>query len=90
MARGYVVRFCFVYFTLWCGATEVLGGLLLTPFGGLAALRPSWPMRWVTNGHAIRMRLSLVGLDTFPLLNSGFRWVRPSDRSPNELESQGR
>jgi len=42
------------------------------------------------DGHAIRMRLSLVGLETFPLLNSGFGWVRPSDPSPNELESQGR
>jgi hypothetical protein len=31
------------------------------------------------DGHAIRMRLSLVGLDTFPLLNSGFRWIRPPD-----------
>jgi len=35
MARGYAVRFCFVYFALWCAATQVLGGLLLTPFGGL-------------------------------------------------------
>ena len=48
MARGYVVRFCFVYFTVWCAATQVLGGLLLTPFGGLPPLGPSWPMRWVT------------------------------------------
>jgi len=31
------------------------------------------------DGHAIRMRLSLVGLDVFPLLNSRFRWVRPPD-----------
>jgi hypothetical protein len=31
------------------------------------------------DGHAIRMRLSLVGLDTFPLLNSRFRWIRPPD-----------
>jgi len=45
MPRGYVVRFCFVYFTLWGAATQVLGGLLLTPFGGLPALGPSWPMR---------------------------------------------
>jgi len=48
MRRGYVVRFCFVYFTLWCAATQVLGGLVLTPFGGLPPLGPSWPMRPVT------------------------------------------
>jgi hypothetical protein len=31
------------------------------------------------DGHAIRMHLSLIGLDTFPLINSRFRWVRPPD-----------
>jgi hypothetical protein len=31
------------------------------------------------DGHSIRMHLSLVGLDTFPLLNSRFRWVQPPD-----------
>ena len=36
-------------------------------------------MEGTMDGHAIRMRLSLVGLDTFPLLNSRFRWVRPPD-----------
>ena len=31
------------------------------------------------DGHHIRMRLALVELDTFRLLNSTFRWVRPPD-----------
>lgn len=31
------------------------------------------------DGYKIRMKLQLVNLDTFRLLNSGFRWVRPSD-----------
>jgi hypothetical protein len=31
------------------------------------------------DGHHIRMRLGLVDLDTFRLLNSRFRWVRPPD-----------
>jgi hypothetical protein len=31
------------------------------------------------DGHRIRMTTSRVGLDTFPLLNSPFRWVRPPD-----------
>jgi hypothetical protein len=31
------------------------------------------------DGHTIRVRLQLVPLDTFRLLNSRFRWVRPPD-----------
>jgi uncharacterized membrane protein YphA (DoxX/SURF4 family) len=31
------------------------------------------------DGHHLRMRLGLVPLDTFRLLNSPFRWVRPPD-----------
>jgi len=31
------------------------------------------------DGHHVRARLTLVELDTFRLLNSTFRWVRPPD-----------
>ena len=31
------------------------------------------------DGHHLRLRLALVELDTFRLLNSTFRWVRPPD-----------
>jgi hypothetical protein len=31
------------------------------------------------DGHTLRLRLKLVNLDTFRLLNSRFRWVRPPD-----------
>jgi hypothetical protein len=31
------------------------------------------------DGHKIRVRLQLVELDTFRLLNSRFRWIRPPD-----------
>ena len=31
------------------------------------------------DGHRIRAQLQLVGLDTFRLINSGFRWIRPPD-----------
>ena len=31
------------------------------------------------DGYRIRAELRLVGLDTFRLLNSGFRWIRPPD-----------
>jgi uncharacterized membrane protein YphA (DoxX/SURF4 family) len=30
------------------------------------------------DGYRIRMELRLVEFDTFPLLNSGFRWIRPA------------
>jgi hypothetical protein len=76
MARGYAVRFCFVYFALWCAATQVLGGLLLTPFGGVPALGPLWPMRPVTEWIGTR----LFGVDArFAAGNSGdtlFYWVQ--------------
>jgi len=71
-----VVRFCFVYFMLWCAATQVLGGLLLTPFGGLPALGPRWPMRPLTEWIGAH----LFGVDArFQPGNSGdtqFYWVQ--------------
>src|SRR4030095_3889800 len=68
LARGYAVRFCFVYFALWCAATQVLGGLLLTPFGGIPALGPLWPMRPVTEWIGTH----LFGVHArFPPRNSG-------------------
>ena len=76
MARGYAVRFCFVYFALWCAATQVLGGLLLTPFGGMPALGPLWPMRPLTEWIGAH----LFGVDArFAAGNSGdtlFYWVQ--------------
>jgi hypothetical protein len=36
------------------------------------------------DGHKIQMNLHLVELDTFRLLNSHFRWVRPPDPDTNE------
>jgi hypothetical protein len=76
MARGYVVRFCFVYFALWCAATQVLGGLLLTPFGGLPALGPSWPMRPLTEwigAHLLRVDARFVSGTSGDTL---FYWVQ--------------
>src|SRR5439155_12149032 len=31
------------------------------------------------DGYTIHLQLQLMELDTFRLLNSGFRWIRPSD-----------
>src|SRR5678815_5711269 len=76
MARGYAVRFCFVYFALWSAATQVLGGLVLTPFGGMPALGPLWPMRPLTEWFGTH----LFGVDArFAPGNSGdtlFYWVQ--------------
>jgi hypothetical protein len=36
-------------------------------------------LRGIMDDHTIQMEMQLVGLDTFPLLNSTFRWVRPPD-----------
>jgi hypothetical protein len=33
----------------------------------------------VFDGHAMRVEMTRVGLDTFPLLNSPFRWIRPPE-----------
>ena len=55
MARGYAFRFCFVYFALWGAATQVLGGIALTPFGALPALGRLWPMRAITEWTAQRL-----------------------------------
>ena len=76
MARGYAFRFCFVYFALWCAATQVLGGLVITPFGALPALGPLWPMRPITEW--IGMHVFGVAA-TFEPGNSGdtlFYWVQ--------------
>ena len=76
MARGYVARFCFVYFILWCAATQVLGGLMLTPFGGVPALGSRWPLRPLTEWIGAH----LLGVDArFQPGNSGdtqFYWVQ--------------
>jgi len=76
MARGYAFRFCFVYFALWCAATQVLGGIALTPFGALPALGPLWPMRAIT-GWTARTLFGVAA--TFEAGNSGdtvFSWAQ--------------
>ena len=61
---------------LWCAATQVLGGLMLTPFGGVPALGPRWPMRPLTEW----IGANLFGVDArFEPGNSGdtqFYWVQ--------------
>ena len=76
MARGYAFRFCLVYVALWCAATQVLGGIALTPFGALPALGPLWPMRAITEWTALHL---FGATATFEPGNSGdtvFYWTQ--------------
>ena len=41
-------RFCFIYFTLWSLATQMVGGLLQVPGHFFPALGPLWPMADIT------------------------------------------
>jgi hypothetical protein len=76
MAREYAFRFCFVYFTLWSAATQVLGGVTMTPFGTLPALGPLWPMHGITEWIGMHV---LGVAATFEPGNSGdtlFYWIQ--------------
>lgn len=70
-------RFGVVYLGLYSLATQIAGGLLVVPGGGLPALGTRWPMRAITEWCAARV----FGLEG-PLLFSGnsadtiFHWVQ--------------
>ena len=72
-----VFRFSAVYFTLYALATQIIGGVILTPWFSFPALGNVWPMRQITEWLAEH----LFGLRT-PLLftgNSGdtaFHWIQ--------------
>jgi hypothetical protein len=76
-ARRLAFRFCFAYFGLYCLATQISGGLLLTPSLSFPGLGPLWPMRQVTfwvaaNVFRVNAPLEYTG-------NSGdsvFYWVQ--------------
>jgi uncharacterized membrane protein YphA (DoxX/SURF4 family) len=44
----FAYRFCVVYFTLFCFATQVAGGLFILPNAALPAFGTLWPMRAIT------------------------------------------
>ena len=73
----FVFRFSVVYFTLYALATQIIGGVILTPWFSFPALGQVWPMREITLWLAERV----FGLRP-PLLftgNSGdtaFHWVQ--------------
>jgi hypothetical protein len=71
-----IFRFCIVYFSLYALATQIIGGVLLTPWFSFPALGTVWPMRHITQWLAEHV----FGLRT-PLLFSGnsgdtaFHWI---------------
>jgi hypothetical protein len=46
--KGAAFRFCFLYFTLYSLLTQIVGGLIISPFFSFPALGVRWPMRGVT------------------------------------------
>lgn len=74
---GILLRFCIVYFALYSLGTQIIGGVLLTPWFSFPPLGTVWPMREITNWLAEHV----FGVRT-PILytgNSGdtaFHWIQ--------------
>jgi hypothetical protein len=74
---GRVFRFAVVYFTLYSLATQIVGGVLLTPWFSFPALGTSWPVRDVTQWlaeHVFGLRPPL--LYTGNSGDTAFHWVQ--------------
>jgi len=77
LARCVIFRFCFVYFGLYCMATQILGGMFPIPKVDVPDPGTLWPMRPIvlwTAAHIFRVTHPLVFEDT----GSGdrtFDWV---------------
>jgi hypothetical protein len=75
--RDVLFRFCFVYFSLYALATQIIGGVILTPWFSFPALGNVRPMRTMTEWlaeHVFDLRPPLVFIG-----NSGdtaFHWVQ--------------
>jgi hypothetical protein len=76
-AGSIAFRFSAVYFTLYALATQIVGGVLLTPWFSFPALGSVWPMREITHWlaeHVVGLRPPLVFNG-----NSGdtaFHWIQ--------------
>ena len=74
---GILLRFCIVYFALYSLGTQIIGGVLLTPWFSFPALGTVWPMREITNWlaeHVFGVRLPILYTG-----NSGdtvFHWIQ--------------
>jgi hypothetical protein len=76
-AGSIAFRFSLVYFTLYSLATQIIGGVILTPWFSFPALGNVWPMRGITEWlaeHVFGLRAPLLFIG-----NSGdtaFHWVQ--------------
>jgi uncharacterized membrane protein YphA (DoxX/SURF4 family) len=74
--KDLLLRFSLVYFSLYSLATQIIGGVLLTPWFSFPALGTVWPMRDITQWlaeHVFGLRAPLVFTG-----NSGdtaFHWI---------------
>ena len=75
--KDILFRFCVVYFTLYSLATQIIGGVILTPWFSFPALGNLPPMRTITEWlaeHAFGLRTPLVFIG-----NSGdtaYHWIQ--------------
>jgi uncharacterized membrane protein YphA (DoxX/SURF4 family) len=63
LAARVAFRFCFVYFGMFCVATQILGSLFPIPKVDIPDLSSLWPMRQITfwiAAHVFRAKLPLV------------------------------
>ena len=67
LATRLAFRFCFVYFSLFCLATQILGGLIAIPKVDVPDLQSLWPIRpvvlWVA-AHILRITRPVPFADT--------------------------
>jgi uncharacterized membrane protein YphA (DoxX/SURF4 family) len=76
-AGSIAFRFAFVYFSFYALATQIIGGVILTPWFSFPALGNVWPMRQITEWlaeHVVGLRTPLVFTG-----NSGdtaFHWIQ--------------
>ena len=74
---SFVFRFSVVYFTLYSVATQIIGGVILTPWFSFPALGYVWPMRSVTEWlaeHVFGLRPPL--LFTGNSGDTAFHWIQ--------------
>jgi uncharacterized membrane protein YphA (DoxX/SURF4 family) len=71
-------RFTFTYLLLWSVANQVLGGMVLTPFGQLPALGRVWPMSAITQwvaAHVWQVEAPFIAGNSGDTM---FYWVQTS------------
>ena len=77
VASRVAFRFCVLYVTFYGLATQISGGILLTPWFSFPGLGPLWPMRQITYwvaAHVFRVDTALVYTGNSG--DSAFYWIQ--------------